>query len=138
VVTWLFGLVTSMVTNSTRLAANFFGVHSNTKFRVPATEAFRKTNFTRNFGFLNRNFGFSNQNFGFFKLKLRVFDTKLRVSENRSFMFLNQIVRFAKIFFCPTETSGFDSGIFLDQNFGISNPYEFSEKFSKFRAKMNC
>jgi hypothetical protein len=47
-----------------------------------------------------------------------------------------------RIFFRPTETSGVDSEIFCDQNFGISNPYEISverkpEKFSKFRAKIN-
>jgi hypothetical protein len=56
--------------------------------------------------------------------------------------FETKVVRFGKIFFCRTETSGVDSGIFCDRNFGISNPYEVSverkpEKFSKFRAKMN-
>jgi hypothetical protein len=49
-------------------------------------------------------------------------------------------------FFCPTETSGIDFGIFCDRKYGISNPYKVSnevsierkpEKFSKFQAKIN-
>jgi hypothetical protein len=61
--------------------------------------------------------------------------------------FLTKVVHFAKIFYCPTKTSGVDSGIFCNRKFGISNRYEVSievsverkpEKFSKFRAKMNC
>jgi hypothetical protein len=48
--------------------------------------------------------------------------------------------------FVLTKLSGVDSGIYCDQNFGISNPYEVSnkvsverkpEEFSKFRAKIN-
>jgi hypothetical protein len=75
--------------------------------------------------------GFTNRNFGFSK---------------RNFVFLNQSCSFCKDFFCLTETSGVNSGIFCDPNFGISNPYEVSnnvsverkpEKFSKFQAKMN-
>jgi hypothetical protein len=80
------------------------------------------------------------------ELKLWVFEPKLLVLENRSFVFLNLSCSICKDFFCPTETLGVDSGIFCDRNFGISNPYEVSnkvsderkpEKFSKFQAKMN-
>jgi hypothetical protein len=94
-------------------------IHSNSKFQVSATEGFRKTTFTefkkctrnfrfsnRNFEFSNRNFGFSNRNFGFF---------------NRNFVFLKTEVVCCKDFFCPTETSGVDAGIF-------SNPYEVSNE----------
>jgi hypothetical protein len=51
-----------------------------------------------------------------------------------------------RLFFRLTETSGVDSGIFGDRNFGISNPHEVSnefsverkpEQFSKFRWKIN-
>jgi hypothetical protein len=52
--------------------------------------------------------------------------------------FQTKDVLLAKIFFCPSETSGVDSGIFCDY---ISNPYEVSNEvakmFSKFQAKMN-
>jgi hypothetical protein len=110
-------------------------MHSNTKFRVFATETFRNTTFTKissskflpetsgfwtKFEFSNRNFGFLNQNFGFLELKLRIFESKLRVIEpklcvfeNRSFVFLKQSISFCKdFFFLPTETSGVLSGTF--------------------------
>jgi hypothetical protein len=45
-------------------------------------------------------------------------------------VFLNQSWSFAKKFFCPTETSGVDSGNFCDRYFGISNPYELSNEIS--------
>jgi hypothetical protein len=97
-------------------------VHSNSKFRVSATEAFRKTTFTEvssskispetsgfrtktsgfrteTSSFRTETSGFSNRNFGFFKPKLWVFQLKLRVFENQSFVFLNQSCSFCKDFF---------------------------------------
>jgi hypothetical protein len=67
---------------------NFLKIsHSDSKFRVSATEAFRKATFTEvssskilpeTSGFWTETSGFLNRNFGFFEPKLRVFETKLR------------------------------------------------------------
>jgi hypothetical protein len=57
-------------------------LHSNSKFRVSATEAFRKTTFTEvsssknlpeTSGFRTETSGFSNRNFGFLKIEVSCF-----------------------------------------------------------------
>jgi hypothetical protein len=46
-------------------------------------------------------------------------------------IFLNQSCSFCKeVILSYTETSGVDSGIFCDRNFGISNPNEVSNEVS--------
>jgi hypothetical protein len=135
---------------------NFRFVHSNLKFRVSVTEAFRKTTFTKyssskvlpetsgfqtetsgfrtettgfrteTSGFRTETSGFSTETSCFWKPKFRVFEPKLFVLQ-RFFLSHRNFVCWFRDFL---------------RNFGISNPYEVSverkpEKFSKFQAKMN-
>jgi hypothetical protein len=80
--------------------------------------------------------------------KLRVFEPKLRVYRTETLGFRTETSCFWKpkfrvfkpkllvlqrFFFCLTETSGVDSGIFCDRNFGISN----TTKITKFRLSGN-
>jgi hypothetical protein len=97
--------------------------HSNSKFRVSATEAFRKTTFTEvssskilpetsgfrteTSGFRTETSGFSNRNFGFFEPKLWVFQPKLRVFESRIIVFLNQSCSFCNEFFLSYRNFGY-------------------------------
>jgi hypothetical protein len=57
---------------------------------------------------------------------LRVFEPKLRVFLKLKFRVFKPKVFILQGFFFPNETSGVDSGIFCDRNFGVSNPYEVS------------
>jgi hypothetical protein len=136
-----------------RTLSQFFVIHSNSKFRV----------FIRKYSGRQLLWKFRVQKFypklRVFVPKLRVFEPKLRVfrtefsgfpTETSCFwkpkfrVFKPKLFVLQRFFFCPTETSGVDAGIFSDRNFGISNPYEVSnevlverkpEKFSKFQAQ---